>query len=105
VSQEPSETEGGSSDEDGPLTVRDDQLPDDLQPGEDNPLAQPAEDDVPDDLLKQEAAAHAGSGEHSEDAGTGVDDASGSSSSTASSEGPSTGPSESPSESPDDASA
>ena len=91
--QEPSDTEGGSSDEDGPLTVRDDQLPDDLQPSEDNPLAQPAEDDVPDDLLLQEAA-HAGSGAVSEDAGTGVDDASDSSSSTASSEGPADGPSE-----------
>jgi hypothetical protein len=96
VSQEPIETEGAPSDEDGPLTVRDDQLPDDLQPSEDNPLAQPAEDDVPDDLLTQEAA-HAGSGEHSEDAGTGVDDASGSSSSTASSEGPSEGSDDDPS--------
>jgi hypothetical protein len=91
VSQEPSETEGAPSDEDGPLTVSDDQLPDDRQPSEDNPLAQPADDDAPDDLLKQEAA-RAGSGTHSEDAATGVGDTSGSSSSTASSEDPSSDP-------------
>ena len=31
--------------------IDDDQLPDDLQPGEDNPLAEPLDDDVdPDDL-------------------------------------------------------
>ena len=85
MSQEPSEPGGASSDEDGPLTVRDDQLPEDLQPSEDNPLAQPADDDVPDDLLQQEAA-HADSGTDSGDAVRGVDDTSGASSSTASSE-------------------
>ena len=96
MSQEPSEPDGASSDDDGPLTVRDDQLPDDLQPSDDNPLAQPVDDDVPDDLLQQEAA-HRGSGTDSEDAATGVDDTSGSSSSTASSEARSEEPDDSPS--------
>ena len=85
MSQEPSESQGAPSDEDGPLTIRDDELPDDLQPSEDNPLGQPADDDVPDDLLQQ-AAPRAGSGTDSEDAATGDDDASGTSSSAASSE-------------------
>jgi len=85
VSDERSETQAPSSEEDGPLTVRDDQLPDDLQPGQDYPRAQPAGDDVPDDLLLQ-AAAHGGSGGDSEDVASGADDASGTSSDTASSE-------------------
>ena len=85
VSEEPRETRAPSSEDDGPLTVRDDQLPEDLQPREDNPLAQAAGDDVPDDLLQQEAA-HAGSDGDSEDATSGGDDASGTSSGTASSE-------------------
>ncbi len=84
VSEEPRETQDPSPEDDGPLTVRDDQLPDDLQPGEDNPLAQTAGDDVPDDLLQQEAE-HAGSDGDSEDAASGGDDASGTSSGTASS--------------------
>ena len=95
MSQEPNETQVAPSDEDGPLTVRDDQLPDDLQPSEDNPLARPADDDVPDDLLQQEAA-HARSGRDSEDAATGDDDASGTSSSTASSEVGSDDPEDAP---------
>ena len=85
MSEEPSETPAAPSDEDGPLTVRDDQLPEDVQPSGDNPLAQPAGDDVPDDLPQQEAAHHRSGGD-SEDAGTGGDDASGTSSDTASSE-------------------
>jgi hypothetical protein len=85
VSDERRETQEPPSEEEGPLTVRDDELPDDLQPGDDNPLAQPAGDDVPDDLLQQEAA-HVGSGGDSEDAASGADDASGTSSGTASSE-------------------
>ena len=96
MSQETSEPQDGPSDEDGPLTVRDDQLPDDLQPSDDNPLARPADDDVPDDLLQQEAA-HGGSGTDSEDAATGVDDTSGSSSPTASSEARSADADDSPS--------
>jgi hypothetical protein len=39
-------------DETGPLTVPDGALPEDLRPSEDNPLAEPADEDVPDDLLK-----------------------------------------------------
>jgi hypothetical protein len=37
------------------MSVGDDELPEDLQPREDNPLAQPAGDDVPDDILKETA--------------------------------------------------
>ena len=86
MSQEPSQTQDVPSEDDGPLTVRDDQLPDDLQPSDDNPLAQPAGHDAPDDLLRQEAE-RASSGGGSEDAVSGGDDdASGTSSSAASSE-------------------
>jgi hypothetical protein len=46
--------------QDGPLSVSDEELPEDLQPNEDNPLAQPAGDDVPDDVLKETAGGHAG---------------------------------------------
>lgn len=38
-------------DQDGPMSVPDEDLPEDLQPTEDNPLAQPADDDVPDDVV------------------------------------------------------
>jgi hypothetical protein len=86
VSQEPSETQDAPSEDDRPLSVRDDQLPDDLQPSDDNPLAQPAGEDAPEDLLLQEAE-RAPSGGGSEDAVSGDDDdASGTSSSAASSE-------------------
>jgi hypothetical protein len=46
MSQEQRNT-GASRDEEesAPLGVPDDQLPDDLQPSEDNPLAQPADQD------------------------------------------------------------
>ncbi len=86
MSQEPNQTDATPSDEDGPLTVPDQDLPEDLQPSADNPLAEPAGDDVPDDLLQQEAG-RSGSGHDSGDAATGDDDASGTSSSSASSEG------------------
>lgn len=40
-----------SSDEHAETGISDDQLPEDLQPSEDNPLAEPlAEEDAPDDL-------------------------------------------------------
>jgi hypothetical protein len=58
--------------QEGPVSVPDDQLPEDLQPGEDNPLAQPADDDVPEDVLKDTAG---GSGGGSEEADRGGDDA------------------------------
>ena len=47
-------SDGGPDDgsDDGPLTVPDEALPEDLRPSDDNPLAEPAGDDVPDDLLE-----------------------------------------------------
>jgi hypothetical protein len=48
MSERPSE----ESEQDGPLSVPDESLPEDVRPSEDNPLAQPAGDDVPDDILK-----------------------------------------------------
>jgi hypothetical protein len=47
-SREPEASEAGRS-------VSDDELPEDLQPHEDNPLAQPAGDDVPDDVIRETA--------------------------------------------------
>jgi hypothetical protein len=85
VSQEPTDQPEDES-SDGPLSVGDDQLPEDLRPSEDNPLAQPADDDAPDDLLVQDAA-HAGPGVGSEAASSSGDgDASDTSPPTASSE-------------------
>jgi hypothetical protein len=69
--------------QDGPLSVPDEELPEDLQPGEDNPLAQPADDDVPDDVLVEDRQ---GLGEDSEDASVGGDAAPEASSTEASSE-------------------
>jgi hypothetical protein len=40
-------------DEQGPMSVSDEDLPDDLRPSDDNPLAQPAGDDVPDDVVEE----------------------------------------------------
>jgi hypothetical protein len=80
-----SEAAQPDGEQDGPLSVPDDRLPDDLQPTDDNPLAQPAGDDVPDDALI-EGAGHAGSGGGSEDASRGNDDEATSSSQEASSE-------------------
>ncbi len=86
MSQESPEQREEPSPEDGALGVGDDQLPEDLRPAEDNPLAQPAGDDVPDDILL-EGAGHADSGGDSEDASpSGDGDASDASSSAASSE-------------------
>ncbi|HEX4687760.1 MAG TPA: hypothetical protein VH228_13335 [Nocardioides sp.] len=70
---EQSPDRGEQAEQDGPLTVSDDELPDDVKPSEDNPLAQPAGDDVPDDVLKDTAG---GSGGDSEDAAEGGGDAS-----------------------------
>jgi hypothetical protein len=56
---------------DGPLSVPDEELPEDLRPDEDNPLAQPPDDDVPDDLLKDTAG---GSGGDSQDSAPEGDD-------------------------------
>lgn len=57
--------------DDGPLDVPDEDLPEDLRPTEENPLAQPAGDDVPEDLLKDTAGT---SSRSSEDAQKGEDD-------------------------------
>jgi hypothetical protein len=43
---------GSEPSDDGPMSVPDEDLPDDVRPGDDNPLAQPAGDEVPDDILK-----------------------------------------------------
>jgi hypothetical protein len=39
------------SSEKGSMNVPDEDLPDDVRPGEDNPLAEPAGEDVPDDVV------------------------------------------------------
>jgi hypothetical protein len=85
---EQSSEPGSEGTDDGPLSVPDEQLPDDLRPAEDNPLAQPAGDDVPDDILKDTAGDRSGDGSSggSEDASQGGDDASDVSSGSASSE-------------------
>ena len=44
-----------------PPSVPDEALPTDLRPADDNPLAQPADDDVPDDILTQ-GVGHGGLG-------------------------------------------
>ncbi len=43
----------GAEQTEAPPSVPDEDLPADLRPAEDNPLAQPADDDVPDDILTQ----------------------------------------------------
>jgi hypothetical protein len=52
MTESTSEQGNGRDQDDGPMSVPDEQLPDDVRPGEDNPLAQPAGEDVPDDILK-----------------------------------------------------
>jgi hypothetical protein len=90
MGQHPDESDATPHDgeRDGALTVPDEQLPEDLQPSDANPLAQPAADEVPDDAVI-EGVGHPGSGGGSEDASRGDDDGSGPSSRDASSE---TGP-------------
>jgi hypothetical protein len=85
MGQHPDESEVVPHDggRDGSLIVPDDQLPEDLQPNDDNPLAQPAGDDVPDDVLI-EGTGREGSAGDSEGASSNGDD--GSSSREASSE-------------------
>ena len=64
------------------MSITDEELPEDLRPSEDNPLAQPTDDDVPEDVLKDTSG---GPGGDSEDAGKGGGDAPGASSGEASS--------------------
>jgi hypothetical protein len=61
------------TEQDGPLSVPDDDLPEDLQPSEENPLALPADDDVPDAVLEDTAGGSGGGSE--DDAEPGGDDA------------------------------
>jgi hypothetical protein len=73
VSQEPSEQQGPSPDEGGTVSIPDEQLPEDLQPTEDNPLARTPDDDVPDDVVTT-GFGPAGSGGTSQDANASADD-------------------------------
>ena len=73
--QDAAEGAGTDGDTGASVSVGDDQLPEDLRPSEDNPLAQPAGDDVPDDVLTQDVGPQ-GSGGGSEDATTGGGDGS-----------------------------
>ena len=84
-------SEQADADEGGPMSITDDELPEDVRPGEDNPLAQPVDDDVPEDLLKDTSGGSGGSGGDSEDADEGGDDAPRPSSGEASSEAQSDG--------------
>jgi hypothetical protein len=46
-------SEQSSESSEHPRDVTDEELPDDVRPSEDNPLAEPAGEDVPDDILKE----------------------------------------------------
>jgi hypothetical protein len=81
-------SEQADADESGPMSITDDELPEDLRPSDDNPLAQPADDDVPEDVLKDTSG---GSGGDSEDADEGGGGAPRASSGEASSEAQSDG--------------
>jgi hypothetical protein len=99
VSQESSEQGEASTEQGDDLGIADDQLPEDLQPTEDNPLARSADDEVPDDILT-EGVANPDSGGDSEDSPyRGVDGASDTSSQGESSE---TGSARAPAEEPED---
>src|SRR3954463_433095 len=76
MSEQSSEQASGRDEPDGPLTVTDDELPEDLQPSEDNPLAQPAGDDVPDDVLKDTSGRPGGDSKDASQGGGGASDAS-----------------------------
>jgi hypothetical protein len=60
-------SEDAERDDDGPVSVPDEDLPEDLQPSDDNPLAQPAGDDVPEDLLTETAGGHVGESSKNDD--------------------------------------
>jgi hypothetical protein len=53
MSEQSSESAESSASSEHPHDVTDEELPEDLRPSEDNPLAEPAGDDVPDDILKE----------------------------------------------------
>jgi hypothetical protein len=85
MGQHPDESDAAPPDgeRDGALNVPDDRLPEDLRPDDDNPLAQPADDDVPEDVLIE---GHTGSGGDSGGASEGEGGDSGASSQEAPSE-------------------
>lgn len=66
------ESEHEATENDGPMSVSDDELPEDLRPSEDNPLAQPVDDDVPEDVLKDTAGGSDGDSEDAEKGGDGA---------------------------------
>jgi hypothetical protein len=69
VSQESSDQRETSTEHGDGLGIADDQLPEDLQPTDENPLAQPADDDVPENILTEDTGnKDSGSGGDSEDA-------------------------------------
>jgi hypothetical protein len=86
MGQHPDESDAAPPDgeRDGALSVPDEDLPEDLRPSDDNPLAQPTDDDVPDDAVI-EGVGHPGSGRGSEGASRGNGDVSWTSSQEASS--------------------
>jgi hypothetical protein len=73
MDQDPRDRDDSAADDDGPMSVPDKDLPEDLQPDESHPLAQPAGDDVPDDVLTQDAG-HDDSSGGPEDASAPGDD-------------------------------
>ena len=72
MSEQPGQSSSRSSGESGessghPQDVTDEELPEDLRPSEDNPLAEPAGDDVPEDLLKESHQEQSRRGDVTED--------------------------------------
>jgi hypothetical protein len=61
MSEQPGPSSGQSRD------VTDEELPEDLRPSEDNPLAEPAGEDVPEDVLKESHQEQSRRGDVSED--------------------------------------
>ena len=58
----------------GQHSITDEELPEDLRPTEDNPLAQPADDDVPDDVITQDVEPASGGSDDGGDSSGGGDD-------------------------------
>jgi hypothetical protein len=87
VSQDSSEQQE-SPDQGGAVSVPDEQLPEDLRPTEDNPLAEPVDDDVEDDVIVEGFGAPGSSGGSGDASQSGNGDASDTSPSEASSETP-----------------
>lgn len=76
MDQQDASDPAGRGEPDGPLSVSDEELPEDLRPSEDNPLALPADDDVPDDVLTEgvgPGGSHGGSEDAAQGGGGGSD--------------------------------